>query len=93
MEKMERNYLLYSCIIFLAFLFFWADWEYYFIGGHVAAPLFEFLFLVVCFLSAIAGFALTFGAKGRKPVFWKLLVATLMPCGYIYILYWGSGNY
>jgi hypothetical protein len=93
MKKIEKNYLLYSCIVFLAFLFFWADWEYTFIGGHFAAPLFELIFLIVCFLSVIPGFALTYEAKERKPVFWKLLVATLMPCSYIYVLYWGTGNY
>jgi hypothetical protein len=93
LKKIERNYLICSVLLFFGFLFFWADWEYDFVGGHFGSQMTEMIFIVLSFLFVLPGIALTLEARKNKPVFWKLLGATLMACSYIYLLILGTGNY
>jgi hypothetical protein len=78
----ELFYLCLSVLLFIWFLFF-LD---YVPARHTIDP-FPLLFWAIVIGFIISGISLTKAARKRKPIFWILMVATLMAVSYMAIFY------
>jgi hypothetical protein len=79
-QLIERNYIYYSFLLFIWVLLL-RDYSHYRHGPD----LYLYLYILINFGFIISGIALTIAARKRKPIFWLLLVATLMAISYLVI--------
>ncbi len=92
METHEKIYIGCSIFQFIWFLFILTNLPNYFIGGHDGTEFFKFIFFIFSFILVFWGVSLIFKARKRKEKFRVLIVATLMACSYVFII-WGRYDY
>jgi len=84
MEFQEKIYIGFSILLFFGFLPIGLGSGS---GGHGGGGFFELIFLVFCFFMVMMGLTLVYQARKKGDIFWVLLVATLMACSYIAIMF------